>query len=59
MNSVFEKYNDKDDKCLGELIAKYTSKKCLAWLENKPKGEDITDYEWIMKCVKWSSKQTS
>ena len=55
MNSVFEKYNDKDDKCLGELIAKYTSKKCLAWLENKPKGEDITDYEWIMKCVKQTS----
>ncbi len=55
MKSKFEgcgkKNNDFDH--LEAAIKTYSYKKVLGWLNCKMMGEQMTDYEWILHCVKW------
>lgn len=51
MRSIFDK--ESNYKGLEGLISVYTEKKCLEWLEMRGWGDQTSDYDWILHCVKW------
>ena len=57
MRSVLKHHTEKDSDFdhLKAVIEVYSEKKVLEWLDCKMVEEQMTDYEWVIHCIRWET----